>query len=282
MHRTGSRLGDYLRARRAVTQPEDVGLPRDPSRRVDGLRREEVAQLAGISPEYYLRLEQGKARQPSEQVLAALAAALRLDRHADIHIRRLAAVSEALPDTVLPVDAEPAEVSLVTQMRGVGALLVDTNLDVLHCNAIAAALIPEVAEHPRNLIAQLLRSSARTLGTRGELIEHLVAVLRFISEPNERLQRIVGELSLSSPEFSSAWAKHDVRQPGPVAAQVQVAGLGTITLECNMLMFASGHHAVITLGGSHDLRGRASLSYLQEVGDEILCARMPSTGSTHP
>ncbi|MFK4759639.1 hypothetical protein ACI3KS_01750 [Microbacterium sp. ZW T5_45] len=169
----------------------------------------------------------------------------------------------------------------MSQIRGVGALLVDTNLDVLHSNSIAAALIPRIAERPRNLIAELLRSSARTLDARSELIEHLVAVLRFISEPNERQQQIVGELSLSSPEFSSAWAKHDVRQPGPTTAQVQVAGVGTLALRCNMLMFTSGHHAVITLEGPGGVRGRASLSYLQEVGDAMLCSRMLPNGAAH-
>jgi transcriptional regulator with XRE-family HTH domain len=74
-----SPVGDYLRARRALVQPEDVGIPREPGRRVEGLRREEVARLAGISPEYYLRLEQGRDHQPSDQVVQALARALQLE-----------------------------------------------------------------------------------------------------------------------------------------------------------------------------------------------------------
>jgi transcriptional regulator with XRE-family HTH domain len=85
-------IGEYLRARRELVRPEDVGLP-DPGngrRRVPGLRREEVAMLAGVSADYYVRLEQGRDQHPSEQVLDALARALQLDEHGAAHLRRLA------------------------------------------------------------------------------------------------------------------------------------------------------------------------------------------------
>jgi len=88
-----SPLGDYLRARRALLKPEDVGLKSMNVRRVEGLRRDEVAQLAGISQEYYLRLEQGRDRQPSTQVIEALGRALRLDGAGLEYLRRLARVA---------------------------------------------------------------------------------------------------------------------------------------------------------------------------------------------
>lgn len=83
-------LGNYLRARRHTLSPAEVGLPADAGRRVAGLRREEVARLAGISPEYYLRLEQGRDTHPSDQVLRALAAALSLDETATAYLHRIA------------------------------------------------------------------------------------------------------------------------------------------------------------------------------------------------
>ncbi|MCP2163648.1 Helix-turn-helix domain-containing protein [Goodfellowiella coeruleoviolacea] len=86
----GNRLGEYLRARRDLARPEDHGMPAPGRRRVAGLRREEVAMLAGLSTDYYIRLEQGRQRHPSPQVLDALADALRLDEEASAHLHGLA------------------------------------------------------------------------------------------------------------------------------------------------------------------------------------------------
>ena len=99
-------LAEFLRARRNVCQPEDEGIVREPGRRVPGLRRDEVARLAGISPDYYLRLEQGTSVRPSDQVLTALARALRLDADSRQYLLRVA--SGELPQPVKP-DAESAE-----------------------------------------------------------------------------------------------------------------------------------------------------------------------------
>ena len=92
-----SKLGDYLRARRERLQPEDVGLPGGDRRRVPGLRREEVALLAGISAEYYLRLEQGRDRHPSDQVVDSIAKALRLEADAETYLHELARPARAAP-----------------------------------------------------------------------------------------------------------------------------------------------------------------------------------------
>jgi transcriptional regulator with XRE-family HTH domain len=91
-------LGDYLRARREQLRPEDVGLVGGSRRRVSGLRREELALLAGISAEYYLRLEQGRDKNPSAQVLDALARALRLDIKATEYLHQIASPSPARQD----------------------------------------------------------------------------------------------------------------------------------------------------------------------------------------
>jgi transcriptional regulator with XRE-family HTH domain len=108
---TASALGDFLRARREQLHPEDVGLNSGPRRRVPGLRREELAMLAGISADYYLRLEQGRDAHPSAQILDALARALRLDVKATEHLHRLAGLLDVLPRLAVNSPGEKTSVS---------------------------------------------------------------------------------------------------------------------------------------------------------------------------
>lgn len=273
-----SRFGEYLRARRAVVQPEDVGLARDPSRRVTGLRREEVARFAGISAEYYLRLEQGRARQPSHQVLSSLAEALRLDADAVAYLRRLARHLEDVSKRGPVAAPDTATMSFVRHSRNVGVLLLDMNLDVVSMNSVAAALFPGLVGEARNVLLELSRSAGRPAKQRDRVIAHLLPVLRFISNPHDaRLQEIVGALSVSSPAFSALWARHDVRQPGRFPASVVVDVLGTVPLECQMMFLPTGDHAIVTIAGADDAAGRAAMAYLQTIGDER--ARRTSTPS---
>ena len=119
-----SPIGEYLRARREQVRPEDVGIAWSGVRRVPGLRREEVAALAGISAEYYLRLEQGRDRQPSDQVLRALSRALLLDVAASLHLHRLAhpdstadlasAIDEVDPFLLQLIEQWPTTLAIVT------------------------------------------------------------------------------------------------------------------------------------------------------------------------
>lgn len=266
-----SRFGEYLRARRAVVQPEDVGIARDPSRRVTGLRREEVARLAGISAEYYLRLEQGRARQPSHQVLSSLAEALCLDADAIVYLRRLARHLEEVSKRGPADPPDAATMSFVRQARDVGVLLIDMNLDVVSMNPVATALLPGLVDGTRNVLLELARSSGRPAKQRDREIARLLPVLRFISNPHDaRLQEIVGELSVSSPAFSSLWARHDVRQPGRFPASIVVDVLGVVPLDCQMMFLPSGDHAIVTFAGAgtDDAAGRAAMAYLQKIGEE--------------
>src|SRR6201999_2376621 len=132
-------LGDYLRARRQQIRPEDVGLVPGARRRVAGLRREELAMLAGISAEYYLRLEVGRDRNPSPQVLDALARALQLDTKATDHLHNLATPTG--PETPELVARTYALAELVDQIS-MPAFVANKYLDVLAANAIATALSP--------------------------------------------------------------------------------------------------------------------------------------------
>lgn len=136
-------LGDYLRARRQQVRPEDCGLVPGARRRVAGLRREELAMLAGISAEYYLRLEVGRDKHPSPQVIAALAQALRLDTLATQHLQYLAAPTGS---DLHHVEAAPAyALAEVIEQFLIPAALVNRYLDILAANPIARALSPEFA-----------------------------------------------------------------------------------------------------------------------------------------
>jgi transcriptional regulator with XRE-family HTH domain len=160
MAQTASVLGNYLRARREQIRPEDVGLDAGPRRRVPGLRREELAMLAGISVDYYLRLEQGRDQHPSLQVLDALARALRLDIKATEHLHRLAGLRPAHnPRPVAQTTADGLD-QLIEQIS-LPAIVTNRYQDVLAANAIARALSPGFNPGQNFLRWRLLAPAAR-------------------------------------------------------------------------------------------------------------------------
>jgi transcriptional regulator with XRE-family HTH domain len=205
-------LGEYLRARRELVTPDRVGLPVRGSRRVPGLRREEVAMLAGISAEYYLRLEQGRDRNPSAQVLHAIAEVLQLDD--DSYLLSLAAERprrgrrRARRETVPPATAR-----FVAQLP-FPAFIEGRYLDVLAVNPLATAISPRLTVGGNRLRDVFLDPAEQALFAGWEgAAEVLVAAFRQsvgtdIDDP--RFIELVGELSLASPLFRELWARHDV------------------------------------------------------------------------
>src|SRR6201981_155791 len=137
---TASALASFLRARRELVKPADVGLPDSPRRRVEGLRREEVAMLAGISTEYYLRLEQGRDHQPSDQVLDGLARALQLDEDAASYLRELARPAPRRRRRSVPERFDPAMQTLIESWPLTPAFVVNRNMRILASNTVARAL----------------------------------------------------------------------------------------------------------------------------------------------
>src|SRR5262245_35995264 len=158
----GNALGEYLRARRDQVCPEDVGLVAGDRRRAPGLRREELAMLAGISAEYYLRLERGRARHPSPQIVDALVRALRLDAKAARYLHDLAAPKGG--DVSQP-DAVAAELADVIDQFLMPAVVVNRYRDVLAANPLARALSPEFSPGQNSLRWRLLNPAAQTLYT---------------------------------------------------------------------------------------------------------------------
>ncbi|MFE4048883.1 helix-turn-helix domain-containing protein [Streptomyces sp. YIM B13518] len=210
-------LGDYLRARRELVTPEDIGLPAHGIRRVPGLRREEVAMLAGISSDYYLRLEQGRDRNPSTQVLDALARVLRLDDTATGYLHQLTAPRPRTRRRPRRRTVPPATAQLLRAI-GLPAFVTDRSLDVIAANALATALVPGIRVGENRLRSFFLDPAEQALHTDwAHTASRCVAGFRRrlgsdVDDP--RVVRIVGELSLASEEFRRVWARHDVRLPG--------------------------------------------------------------------
>ncbi|MEV5708076.1 helix-turn-helix transcriptional regulator [Actinoallomurus sp. NPDC052274] len=208
-----NRLGDYLRARRAETAPADVGLSDDGSRRVPGLRRDEVALLAGVSTDYYIRLEQGRERHPSEQVLRAIAGALRMDAAAAAHLFRLG--SPAFGTAAATTTVAPELLRLMDGMQDVPAFVVGAAQDVLAANAMARELYRGFVRYDNLLRMIFLDPFAREFYLDwDEAARIAVRNLRASSAQfpqDERIERVVGELSVRSPGFAGVWARYEVR-----------------------------------------------------------------------
>ena len=204
-------LGDFLRARRDQVRPEDVGLVPGGQRRAPGLRREELAMLAGISAEYYLRLERGRAQHPSAQILDALARALRLDAKATRYLHNLAAPTGG--DTPKLEAAAHGLAEVIDQFL-MPAIVVNRYRDVLAANLIARALSPEFTPGQNSLRWRLLDPAARELYVDwDEATEIVVSGLRELSGscPNDpRMQALIAELYDASVRFRELWDRAEV------------------------------------------------------------------------
>jgi transcriptional regulator with XRE-family HTH domain len=210
-------IGEYLRARRELVRPEDVELPDAGShRRVPGLRREEVAMLAGVSADYYVRLEQGRDQHPSVQVLDALARALQLDDYATAHLHRLAAPSTRRRRTSpRPEKVPPSILRLIASWSHTPAYVYGRYMDVLAANPLAIAVAPYHAPGHNLVRAAFLDPRVRDMyGDWDYVTEGTVAGLRALVGPDvddPRLNELVGELSVRSERFRRLWARHDAR-----------------------------------------------------------------------
>jgi transcriptional regulator with XRE-family HTH domain len=213
-------LGEFLRSRRARIQPEDVGLRSYGRRRVPGLRREEVAQLAGVSADYYVRLEQGRGASVSDAVLDAVARVLGLDEVERAHLRLLARPPH---DGAAEVEAavRPGVRLLLDRMTDVPAFVLGRRMDVLAWNALADAVNRFSALPPSecSVLRQVfLDPRSREFYREWPAVaEETVGYLRLDAgrHPEDpKLAELVDELSERSPEFRRLWDGHQVRRKG--------------------------------------------------------------------
>jgi transcriptional regulator with XRE-family HTH domain len=207
-------LARFLRARREQIRPEDVGIALDASRRVPGLRREEVAARAGLSAAYYMRLEQGRDHQPSEPVLASLARALRLDHDATAHLFALGGHARPSPSPSSE-RVSPHLQDLLDAWASTPAFIHGRRLDVLAANALARALSP-VAQPGTNMLRSFFlepEARRRYPDLEGTLS---LAVAYFRARVGDHLASpevaaLIEDLQEESPDFRRLWARHEVR-----------------------------------------------------------------------
>ena len=226
-------LGEYLRARRELVDPADAGLPVTGTRRTPGLRREEVATLAGISADYYLRLEQGRDRNPSPQILDALATVLGLDGTARQYLLSLSGGGPAAGRRPRR-EVVPAGIRQLLDVVGLPAFVESRIFDVLAVNRLATALLPTVRPGQNRLRSMFLDEGERDLHLEWEqTISGMVASFRAslghdVEDP--RIAQLVGELSLASEQFRRIWARHDVKALAGSPARIRHPQVGLLEL----------------------------------------------------
>jgi transcriptional regulator with XRE-family HTH domain len=236
-------LGRFLHARRTQTSPEQVGLTVGTGlRRTPGLRREELATLAGMSIDYYVRLERGKETRPSPSVLDALARALQLDEAEHQHLRELAArAARYAPEPPPPPSrtVRPHLKLVLETLRPSPAYIISRSMDLLAWNSGGLALYAGLDDWPagqRNLARYLfLHPTARTLFQDDweYQVRGCVARLRAqagIDPDAPDLTSLVGELLLKSPEFTKLWERYDVVGRKKAQKTFHHPEVGTLTL----------------------------------------------------
>jgi transcriptional regulator with XRE-family HTH domain len=271
---TGSNtLGEYLRARRGLVNPADAGLPVTRVRRTPGLRREEVATLAGISADYYLRLEQGRDRNPSPSVLDALAGVLGLDATARQYLLSL---TTAGPRRARRPRREvvPAGIRQLLDVLGLPAFVESRIFDVLAANQLATALLPAIRPGANRLRSMFLDEGERAMHPEwehalGGLVASFRASLGSDTE-DPRVAQLVGELSLASEHFRQLWARHDVKALAGAPARIHHPQVGMLELRREKLAIGDSGGQVLVIyhaePGSDSARSLALLGSLAATG----------------
>ncbi|MFC0553878.1 helix-turn-helix transcriptional regulator [Planotetraspora thailandica] len=266
-----------MRARRQITTADQVGLAGvGPRRRTPGLRRDEVAMLAGISIDYYTRLEQGRERRPSDQVLDALAQVLHLNEEATEHLHELARARPRKRQPVVQTDQVNASLlPLMEEWRRAAAYVVNSRLDVLIKNCVAAGLY-EGLEHNDNLLRlALLNPEAHKFYLDWEhdtssKVAHLRAMASLDIE-DAPVNELVEELSHNSTDFRRMWDRHDVRGrvQSPVRFHRDDVGDILTTMEVLSVDGSPGQKLIVF----HAEPGSASEKALAELGDRVRATR---------
>lgn len=273
-------LGEFLRSRRERLRPDDVGLPPGPRRRTPGLRREEVAVLAHISIEYYVRLEQGRAPRPSGEVLAGIAGALRLTDAESEHLHALAGTAR-VPTGVHRRDVRPSILALLERLPQTAGVVLSAAFEVLACNDLAAALMEDfrvLAPADRNLARRAFLDPPRPDAVYGisdaSEFRHLVvtqlraASARYPSDPD--VTGLVTELRERSADFARLWDRHDVQAPPVLRKTFVGTAVGDVTVDCDSLHLADRDQTLVLYSAPLGSRDAQSLALLSVVGEQRL------------
>jgi transcriptional regulator with XRE-family HTH domain len=227
-------LGSFLRARRERVTPHDAGIPTTGVRRTPGLRREEVAMLAGVSVDYYLRLERGRDRKPSMQVLESLARVLRLDEAHTAHLVSLVAETPRRAPRRPRLEVVPRSMRALIDGMLQPAFIEGRYFDVLAANPLARALSPFYAEGANQVRDLFLDAEVQAQHPEwADVAECFIANLRQtigndLDDP--RFIELVGELSVVDPFFRELWARHEVRAQEGTPVLIQHPEVGDLRL----------------------------------------------------
>lgn len=229
-----NRLGEFLRARRELVRPEHVGFPSgSPSRRVPGLRREEVASLAGISVEYLTRLERGKDRSPSPQVLDSIAEVLALDAAGVRYLHSLVWPMGRAPTPDPTEELVPGIARALARFDGEIAYVLNPYFDVIDRSRVAEAFL-EGAGHGNQLEYVFLHPEAAITYPNWETVAaEAAAAFRTMvrgREDDEKLHTVLGRLVAGSGRFRQLWDRHDVHGNSSGTKRVANYKFGTITV----------------------------------------------------
>lgn len=245
----GNELGEFLKARRTELRPEQVGLPApsEPRRRVEGLRREEVAALAAISPDYYARIEQGRRTAPPS-TLDAIASALRLDDAGREYLFELSGPDAARPRRPRAQEVAPHLQRLLAALTAIPAIVLGRRMDVLAWNPLAVALFTDFGAIPdrhRNWV-RLVFTDPAVRGMYGKWWDHnareCVAQLHMevARDPGDpRLAELVEELSVLDADFRRWWSDHQVAVRRHGVKELHHPTVGALTLEWDTLICAT-------------------------------------------
>ncbi|MGK3206299.1 helix-turn-helix domain-containing protein [Amycolatopsis sp. MEPSY49] len=243
-------LGDHLRARRELLTPAQAGIPVGGVRRVPGLRREEVAMLAGISADYYLRLEQGRDRNPSRAVLESLARVLQLDDDTTAYLVSLTEAKPRRPRRRRKERVPPSTVKFLAALS-LPAFVEGRYLDVLAANPLAAAISPRLVAGANRLRDVFLDPAEQALFPDWELATRdLVAGFRQsvgTETQDPRFIELVGELSLASPRFRELWARHDVANRRGATVRFDHPQVGELVLNREKLLVSEAPGLVLAV-----------------------------------
>ena len=261
-------LAEFIKARRAAVRPRDVGLVEDGRRRVPGLRRAEVAELAGVSVAYYTHLEQGRDRHPSTSVCDALARPLQLDEPALRYLKRLAEGVSAPAGSSSVERVSPAILRVVDGLVHNPAIVLGRYRDVLAANRLATAVNPGFTVGRNILRNVFLDPAARDIfGNWDEVAAEAVRTLRMATLDHREdpvLVALVDELSHCSERFRRAWERHEVKEKVIGEKRFNRTPVGPITLGYETLAITGSHGQILSLysaaAGSRDERALQELS----------------------
>jgi transcriptional regulator with XRE-family HTH domain len=265
-------LAACLRTWRDRTRPHDVGLPSSGRRRAPGLRRQEVAQLAGVSVDYLSRLEQGRADAPSPSVLAALARTLRLSADERDHLFRLA---DEAPPRAGAIDRRitPGVRRVLDRLHDVPVAVVDPAWDVIAMNDLARALLGDAGNALRRHFAGEAGRVVRTPEQVAQMEVAAVADLHGAAgryPDDERLQELIAELRATSPRFAELWEQRPVARHSADRKTIDHPEIGRVTVDCDELTVSGSDLRIVVYSappGSDDARALALLTVRRSARD---------------